>query len=163
MKILKIEKTEVVSQYNQPKHTIETSLGNYDFWGVPPFQEGNILEEDSYTIVSNKNPRYNSTLKVNKPSGMANFASKSAPIEKAMKDKATNIQVAQDRANTNMTEAANWRDAVMIVNTLVDKDMLVNGSKLLEPSEYEKIIRNKINNWKAWFAEQKEPGSQPPF
>lgn len=114
-------------------------------------------------IIANPNPKYGSSFKVKKSRVGGNFASKTQDINKAIEKKATNIQVAQDRANTNMTEAANWRDAVTIVNTLVDRDMLVNGSKLLEPSEYEKIIRNKINDWKAWFAEQKEPGSQPPF
>lgn len=127
------------------------------------FDELEVGQSYEGEIIANPNPKYGSSFKLKKSRVGGNFASKTQDINKAIEKKATNIQVAQERKNENINESANWRDAVMIVNTLLDKKLLVNGIDLLEPAELEKIIKSKIIDWKTWFEDKKNPVSEPPF
>ena len=159
IKISKILEEKVIGEYGN-KMTLELEGGQtVDYWGSG-LVEGQELEG---TIVPNKNPKYNDTLKITKTSQKPNFGSKTQDIQKAMKAKEVGIQVAQERKNGSIEEAANWRDAVMIVNTLLANKVLVDGIDLLNHNELERLVKNSIINWKNWFSDMKNPQGEPPF
>lgn len=161
MIITKIHENKVTST-GKPQQivSVDNNPQQLTYWGND-LEEG---QDFSGEIVPPSDPKYKPSLRAVKTSSKgSNFSSRSAPIEKAMKDKATNIQVAQERKNGSIEEAANWRDATMIVNTLLANKVLVDGIDLLNHTELQKVVRNSIISWKNWFAEQKDPTSQPPF
>lgn len=161
--ITRILETKIIkTQYgDKAKQTVELSNGvTADYWGSD-LQEG---QEVDATVVPARDSKYNPTLKINKD---APRTSKNAPatkeIEKVMETKNTNIRLAQERSNDNMVEAANWRDAVMIVNTLLAGKILIEGMELFDHNEMNKIVKKSITDWHDWFANQKDPTNKPPF
>lgn len=161
MIITKIHENKITST-GKPQQivSIDDNPQQLTYWGND-LEEGQTFNGE---IVPPSDPKYKPSLRaVKTASRTSNFTSRTSTIEKAVKDKATNIQVAQERKNGSIEEAANWRDAVMIVNTLLANKVLVDGIDLLNHNELDTVVKNSIISWKNWFAEKKDPNSNPPF
>jgi len=163
MKITRIIETKTIkTQYgDKPKMTVEIEGGKtVDYWGND-LKEG---QEVNGEIIAAKDPKYNATLKVVKDNTKtASFASKTASVEKAMQRKEVSIEAAQGRKNDAIILAAAQRDAVMIVNTIYEKEQLVPIQSAYSPEDTETVIKNSIKKWRDWFISLNDNTSQPPF